>query len=400
MKEKTSLTLFSPLLFSLLSLFFLSLLAGCAETNKPAPSDRLALSPVSFSDLPGWNDDHISEAIPALARSCAVILKKGPNGPVGTNPAGAGGLARDWQPACTALARSTPSDDASARAFLQQYFRPYAAEGAGLFTGYYEAELRGSTSQNGIYQTPLYAQPDDLIHADLGDFKPELHGQHIVGKVVGKNMKPYDARAEIAQGSLVGRAHVLIWVDDPVDAFFLEVQGSGRIRLTDGSVTRVGYDGANGRAYVAIGRALSDKGLIEKPVTMQKIKAWLAAHPDRMQEILDLNPSYVFFKTQDNLAESSGPIGAEGLALTPRRSMAVDPAFVPLGAPVWLDTTDGHGNPFRHLMVAQDTGGAIKGPVRGDIFWGAGSEAEAEAGMTQGQGRIYLLLPQTTNVGK
>jgi membrane-bound lytic murein transglycosylase A len=363
----------------------LLLLTSCAETST---TEKRELTPVSFSDLPGWSSDHISEAIPAFLRSCAVLTKS----PADKN-LGIAGKASDWAGICREL-ENVPLQDSAAWTFFESKFQPYAitssANNAGLFTGYYEPELRGSLHAEGIYQTPLYAEPDDLISVDLGAFKKDLKGQHIVGKVTGHKLEPYDDRAAIASGSLQSRARVLAYVDDPVDAFFLEVQGSGNITLTDGTRMRVGYAGANGHAYVAIGRALSDKGLIEKPVTMQKIRDWMKAHPERRDEIMNLNLSYVFFKRIDG----DGPIGAEGVALTPQRSLAVDPANVPLGVPLWLDTVDGNNAPLQRLVMAQDTGGAIKGIVRGDFFWGSGDAAAAQAGAMQSKGHYFILLPK------
>ena len=251
-------------------------------------------------------------------------------------------------------------------------------------------ELRGSLQRVGAFTTPLYARPVDRIDADLSAFKSDLKGQHIVGKVSGDHFVPYDDRAAIAAGSLDKRAAVIAWVDDPADAFFLEVQGSGLIRMTDGGILPVGYDGANGRAYVAIGRVLADRGDIARPVTMPAIRAWLRAHHDQAQEIMNQNPSYVFFRR----LPTKDPLGAEGVALTPGRSMAVDAAFIPLGAPVWLDTVDGQNVKLQRLMIAQDTGGAIKGPVRGDFFWGAGDSAATQAGTMQSRGRYFVLLPK------
>ena len=251
--------------------------------------------------------------------------------------------------------------------------------------------MRGAQQRHGPYQTPIYARPADLVTVDLGDFKQEWKGKHLAGKVVGQNLKPYDDRATITHGSLNNRATVLAWVDDPTSAFFLAVQGSGRIKLEDGHTLRIGYDGANGHDYVAIGRKLAKSGDLPKPVTMQSIRAWLAAHPDRADGAMNLNPSYVFFRP----LQGDGPMGAEGVALTPHRSLAIDPAFVTLGSPIWLDTTDSANNPLQRMMIAQDTGGAIKGIVRGDVFWGFGAEAEAKAGAMQSRGRYFLLLPKT-----
>lgn len=343
---------------------------------------------IEFSQLPGWQEDRVGEVLPALKRSCAVLMKKPADAALG-----AYGKVGDWREVCEKLEQVGPGD-AAARAYFEKNFIVQAVTGPegpeGLFTGYYEPELRGSTKAHGKFQTPLYAKPKDLITADLGDFKPALKGQRITGRVVGEKLKPYEHRASIVGGSLRKRAKVLVWVDDPVDAFFLAIQGSGRVVMEDGSVLRAGYDGANGGAYVAIGKLLADLGAVERPVTMDKIRSWLAAHPDRAVALMNLNPSYVFFRA----LKEDGPVGAQGLVLTPRRSLAVDPSFIPLGMPLWLDTKDGFGGTFQHLMVAQDTGGAIKGAVRGDVFWGHGHEAASQAGAMQSRGRYYILLPR------
>jgi len=376
--------------FALLSALFL-LLVGCATTPQKPGAEKLTLTPVSFSDLDGWNKDTPAAALLAFQRSCTQLTNK----PTGSKLGIAGKVAA-WQWACAEAQKTSPTDEA-ARAYFEQWFRPYAAEGNegefGLFTGYYVPELRGSLQRGGEYQTPLYARPPDLITVDLGLFKNELKGKHIIGKVAESQLVPYDVRAEIAKGSLAERAQPLVWLADPVGAFFLEVQGSGSVKLPDGNVVSVGYDGANGHDYVAIGRMMADRGDIPRPVTMPAIKAWLAAHPAQAQDALNINPSYVFFRR----LPTAEVVGAEGVNLTQGRSMAVDPAFVPLGVPLWLDTLDGRGGTLQRLMVAQDTGGAIKGPVRGDFFWGAGEDAGTQAGAMQSRGRYYLLLPKTVS---
>jgi membrane-bound lytic murein transglycosylase A len=365
------------------------MLTACAGVETPIP-EKLTLAPTIFGDLPGWQMDRQSEALPAFARSCAVLAKKPRD-----KDLGAAGKAGDWQEACTARAEVPLHNDAAARAYFERYFTPYAAAGnvdeTGLFTGYYEAGLHGSLRKTKRYNVPLYARPRDLIDVDLGLFKPEWKGKHVAGKVDHAKLIPYDDRAAIEKHSLKKRARVLLWVDDPIDAFFLAIQGSGRVRLPGGHYVRVGYDGANGRAYVAIGRPLAEMGALAKPVTMPAIRAWLKENPDRADEVMNLNPSYVFFRR----IKGEGPIGAQGVVLTPRRSLAVDPAFVPFGTPLWLDALDGTGASLRHLVIAQDTGGAIKGPVRGDFFWGAGDEAALQAGSMQSRGRYYLLLPKS-----
>jgi membrane-bound lytic murein transglycosylase A len=399
MKQKSSAPRLLPL-----SLFSLLLLTACSTKSGP---DHMDLEPVSFNDLPGWQDDHVAEAIPVFARSCEAIMKK-PDASFGV-----AGTVHDWQAPCAALAQNQPTDNQAAREFFEHWFRPYATSGNngedGLFTGYYEADLRGSWTKTDRYQYPLWAKPRDLVSADLGKFKTDLKGQHIVGKVDQADFVPYDERAEIEQNSLDQRARPLLWVDDQVDAFFLGIQGSGRVHMTDGETVHVGYDGTNGRPYVAIGRALTKMGEFASfgcagsagstaknctPITMQLLRGWLEEHPDRAQQVMNLNPSYVFF----HMLDTQGPIGSENVALTPLRSLAVDPAFVPLGAPVWLATETPEGEPFDHLLVAQDTGGAIKGAVRGDVFWGAGPTAEKEAGAMQSQGRYFLLLPKDVQV--
>ncbi len=369
---------------------FLLLLSSCAVPST-SPQDKMRLSPLSFKDLRGWNDDRVSDALPALAASCRSMTRT-------SSRPGSGGLAgtaADWAAPCAALVRITSGDDDGARAFFEAWFQPWRVAGAdggdGLFTGYYEAELQGSWTRTARFHVPLYGRPRDLVTADLGAFRSEWKGRRIAGKLERGHLVPYDDRTAIARGALAHRARVLLWVDDPVDAFFLAIQGSGRVHMTDGTVTRVGYAAANGQPYVAIGRALADFGAINRPVTMQSIREWLSQNPDRAADVMNLNPSYVFFK----ILKTTAPLGAAGVALTPRRSLAVDSAYIPLGLPLWLETETGSCEPLRQLMVAQDTGGAIKGPVRGDVFWGFGPQAEAEAGAMQSRGTYALLLPKT-----
>ncbi len=368
-----------------LPLLLIFLLSACAE---PRETDRLTLAPVSFSDLQGWRQDGPLPALQAFQKSCKALLAKQPSASMGI-----GGKADDWRKPCAEATNTLPTN-AAARAFFEYWFCPYATSGregdTGLFTGYYMPEVRGSIMRDAAFQTPLYKRPKDRIEANLALFKPDLNGK-IIGKVQGNALVPYDVRAEIAQGSLHGRAEPLVWIDDPTSAFFLEIQGSGFVRLKDGKRFAVGYDSANGRDYTAIGRVLADRGEIQRPVTMPSIRAWLAANPTRAQEVMNENASYVFFR----LLPNDEAVGAQGVALTLMRSLAVDPKFLPLGAPVWLDTTDGQGASLQRLMIAQDTGGAIKGPVRGDVFWGEGDVAALQAGAMQSKGRAFVLLPKT-----
>lgn len=392
------------------SAFVLVLLLGlcaCAQLVQREP--RLELRPASWSNLKGWKEDDAGAALKAFRRSCARIAALSDDALMGgardRTEAPYFGTAADWKPACSAADALGDGAD-EARALFEGEFTPFAASGRGarkgLFTGYYEAEARGSLTRQGPYQSAMLKRPGDLIAVDLGLFRERLKGQTISGKVEGGRLVPYATRAEIEAGGLDPAALALVWLEDPVDAFFIHIQGSGRVKLDTGGEMRIGYDGQNGREYTPIGRVLLDEGALEKgKVSMQTIRAWLAAHPEEMKRVLDANASYVFFKALPNDDPDLGPPGAEEVALTPGRSLAVDRRFHALGVPMWLDTTlpsDDAGTPgavFRRLMIAQDTGGAIRGPVRGDVFFGFGEEATRLAGWMKQEGRLHVLLPRT-----
>ena len=377
-------------------------LAACAPravVPPPAPTPpapKLALAPAAFADLPGWAQDRHAEFLPALARSCARLARLPDDRDLGL-----AGRAQDWRAPCAAAARIAPTDHAAARAFLESAFRAFAVRDEtngpeGLFTGYYEPELRGSLTRGGRYTIPLHARPADLVTVDLGEFRPELRGQRVAGSVQNGALRPYAARDRINAGALDGRSDVLVWVDDPVDAFFLEIQGSGRVTLPDGRVLRLGFAAQNGHPYVAIGRTLIERGaLTRENVSMQSIRAWLAANPREARAVMETNPSYVFFR----VLEGDGPLGSEGVALTPGRSLAVDRTFLPMGVPMWLDAEDplDPAARLRRVVMAQDTGGAIRGVVRGDVFWGAGLDAAERAGRMRARGRYWLLLPASVS---
>ncbi|RUQ73754.1 murein transglycosylase [Azospirillum doebereinerae] len=377
-------------------------LAACdrkEEAKAPPPPEALTLTPVAFTDLPGWTADRVAEALPALDRSCGRFAALPPDRPVG--PSAVGGKAADWRGPCAALAAVPKGDDGAARAFFQAQFTPYAAanndDRKGLFTGYYEVELEGSRAPDPAYPVPLYKRPADLVMVDLGEFAERWKGERTAGRVVDGRLKPFEDRAAIEAGALRGKGLELVWLKDPVATFFLHIQGSGRIRLADGGEMRVGYAGQNGHKYVAIGKALIDRGELKREeVSLQTIRAWLAAHPDQAAALMNTNPSFVFFQT----LTGDGPIGAQNVALTPGRSLAVDSKFLPYGAPVWLDAEDplDSARPLQRLLIAQDTGGAIRGPVRGDVFWGHGAEAEQRAGVMKSRGGYFLLLPKTVTV--
>jgi membrane-bound lytic murein transglycosylase A len=366
------------------------LLAACVSTPaKKTGPERFFLQKTSFDRLQGWKADDLAQALEPLRRSCARIMKKAPTDTIGTD--GYAGTAADWQVACKAL----PADNGDAHAYFESQFTPYALIGEkgreGLFTGYYEPSLRGSLVRTDKYSIPLYARPKDMLTAKLGDFIPEMKGKTITGRVDGDTFIPYYDRAEIEDGALELQDKI-VWVDSAVDAFFLHIQGSGRVTMEDGTALHVGYTAQNGKAYTAIGKTLLERGELQKEnVSMQSIRAWLEAHPDQAAEVMNVNESYVFFRALDG---KDGPLGAEGVALVPERSMAVDKRIIPYGTPVWIDADepDNEGR-LQKLMMAQDTGGAINGAVRGDYFWGAGERAADKAGRMKSRGTAVLLLP-------
>lgn len=368
----------------------LALTACVSEPEAPVEeAPQITLEPASFADLPGWTADDQAGALAAFKISCARLETLPPDRAMGDLPAA--GTVADWLGPCRVAQDVGPG---GARAFFEAWFRPWSVadrgDPDGLFTGYYEPLLHGSLVPGGAYTYPLYGAPDDMISVDLGLFAEDLDGRQITGQIQDGAFVPYWDRAQIDDGALDGRGLEIVWVDDPVAAFFLHIQGSGRVELADGGELRVGYAGQNGRPYFAIGRELVARGELTKDeVSLQTIRAWLKAHPDQAAELMEMNASYIFFRR----LEGPGPIGAQGVPLTPERSLAVDRDFVPLGLPVWLDTSLPDGAPYRRLMVAQDTGGAIDGPVRGDVFFGAGPRAEELAGHMKQDGRVWLLLP-------
>ncbi len=374
------------------------LLLGIAGTalwfNGLDSDDTLLLKKSAFADLPGWTADDQKAALAAFARSCVKIEKLDS----GKNLGGFAGAAADWQGICHDLASAPPAD---ARTFIEAHFVPYETWGRngrqGLFTGYYEPILHGSLTQHDRYQYPIYGRPDDLIDVDLGAFKPSLKGEKIVGRVDGKKLIPYYDRADIEDGALDGAVPEIVWADDPVDVFFLHIQGSGRVKLDDGKTIYIGYSGENGRPYTAIGRELLRIGALTKEnVSMPAIRDWLKKHPDEAADVMNVDQSYIFFRTNE---DKGGPIGAQGVPLTAERSIAVDRKKIPYGVPIFLDVANPDGEPrLQRLMVAQDTGGAIVGAVRADFFWGAGEKAAHKAGIMKSAGQSWLLLPATVTV--
>lgn len=356
--------------------------AGAGQTMPVGPESVL-----SFNDLEGWAEDSQALALSAFQHSCTRILKLNPEASLDVkNAASFYGHAGDWAEACAAAAHVAPGDDA-ARIYFEAYFVPVRIENEtsnGLFTGYYEPEMDGALHRGGRYQTPILR------------FPPAFAADKAAGRILPTRSEIEDA---LASGRLDGEALALVWLADPVDAFFLHVQGSGRVRLENGEVMRLAFAAKNERTYTSIGKILIEQGAIPRDeVSMQTIRAYLESHPAAVAPLLRQNDSYIFFKSLE-IHSDLGPPGAEGFSLTPQRSLAVDRSEHPLGSLYWLDTTAPIPHQpgdaiFRHLMVAQDTGTAIRGVQRGDVFWGPGRDAAEIAGRMKQPGRLIALLPR------
>ena len=366
-------------------IFFVLPLVSCSQyfSSPPkllllTPKPGATLTMVGFEQLLGWGAGRENQALAAFLKSCKKLSKLPADAFFLENkteaPSKVYGRGFHWHEVCEKARRFTPNlTPANAKKYFETYFVPY--------------------------WVPLYKKPGDLVSIDLGVFRQKWKGEQLVGKVKNSKLVPYEERSEIEEGSLKGRDLELLWVDDPVEAFFLHIQGSGSVVFPDGKQTRVGYAGKNGQPYFAIGRDLVARGVLTKAqVSLQSIRSWLKRYPEEAQALMNKNKSYVFFRA----IQGPGPIGAQGIPLTPGHSLATDKRFVPLGTPVWLDTINPllPGVPLRRLVIAQDTGGAIKGVVRADLFWGAGRRARQGAGRMKEMGRLYILLPRAALVGR
>lgn len=430
-----------PMAFPLRSLFryavtgaFAALLAACSSTQAPSPSlppetgptppppagasipplaslPQLRPRPLAgayrmqpWSALPGWPQADMQGFWHAFQRDCLRMMRSGAGASLSAPSVAP---PRAWQPVCAAAfdADTAPAadDDAQIRQFIETHLRPWQLNDAGgaqatnLITGYYEPLVEGSRERGGAYQWPLYGVPADLVTVDLGSVYPALAGQQVRGKLVGHRVVPYDSRADIAAAP--DKPPVLMWINDPIAAFFFEVQGSGRVRLADGddggAVVRLAYADRNGRPYFSIGRWLIDHHqLTAAQASMQGIQAWARQHPDQVQALLNQDPAVVFFREVPDDGTNLGPAGAFGIALTPQRSIAVDTKYVPLGTPVYLAIDrQASSAPAQRLVLAQDTGTAIQGAARADYFWGFGPQAGEQAGHMKQRGRMWLLWP-------
>jgi membrane-bound lytic murein transglycosylase A len=332
--------------------------------------------------------------LPALLASCAALL------PPAAPPRGAGLPAETWVAPCAALRavaarlpRLLPARrETELRAVIEAQFVPHVM-GQGLLSGYYEPQFEGRLTPDDRFRTPLHARPPELVEFNTAEMIPGLPSRRISGVLRDGRLTPAPARAAIERGTLFGRGLELAWVADPADAFFLQIQGSGRIALPGGQVLRLGYAAQNGHPYTAIGRLLIERGEVPRELmSMQAIRAWMRDHgPEAAAALMRENESYVFFSPMPTLRPDQGPPGALGVPLTPRRSIAVDPDFVPLGAPAYVATADGA---WRRLVAAQDVGGAIRGPARADFFHGWDGDAPELAGRQRDPATLYVLLPR------
>lgn len=353
----------------------------CPVIEVPKPPAK-PLAKAAWEALPGWGGDDYARAFAAFLGSCNALQRR----PI-------------WRDACTAARSLESPDSATLQAWFEAQLRPWQlinpdGGSEGLVTGYYEPILKGSREHKKPYLQPVSGVPGDLIDVELGDLYPELKHMRLRGRIEGRKLVPYFSRAEWDKQEDKRVDETLLWVDDAIDLFFMQIQGSGQIQLDDGNRVRVSYADQNGHPYRSIGRWLIDKGELKADqASMQGIKTWAKAHPARLQEMLNNNPSVVFFRELPLTQE--GPPGALGVPLTAERSIAVDARFTPLGAPVWLSTSYPNSErTLNRLVMAQDTGGAIRGPVRADFFWGSGSVAGTQAGKMRQKGQMWVLMPK------
>lgn len=378
--------------FAALSLLVLN---GCSTSQKPKeitePTEESVRYEISaFSDVPAAEEQSWGQALSAFKVSCRSIGRKAA-----------------WSAVCAKASEISPED---AESFFKAHFVPwkitkqtlgtqtgtvYSTSDTGLMTGYYEPLLKVSRQPTATHTTPILSTPDDLIIVELAEVYPKLKGMRLRGKIQGRKLVPYDTRAAIVKRKDLDK-YSIAWSDDPVAVFFLQVQGSGRLQTADGEMIRVGYDDQNGRPYKAVGSWLVDRGYLKRhELSMQKIREWALNNPDKVNTLLNQNQSFVFFKEKKGADPNEGPVGAQGLPLTPKASVAVDRKYIPLGTPVLVSISQ--TNPdlnFTKPVVAQDTGGAIKGPIRFDYFWGFGDEAGQNAGKQKSQAKAWLLLPK------
>ena len=351
------------------------------------------LNSISYTELPGWDGDDHHAALAVFRLSSMEMLERGK---AFGRPVAFGGEREDWMPVCEAALKAT-----AARAFFESAFTPLAvadpARPEGLFTGYYEPEAPGSLQETAEFAVPVYRRPPELVGFDEA---AEKQSGLKYGRLTGGKPSPFSTRKDIEQGALRGRGLEIVWLRDWADAFFIHIQGSGRVRLPDGKYLRLAYAGKNGRSYTGIGGLLVERGAFSREqMSMQSTRTWMVKHPTEARQLMWENQSFIFFREVPIDDPSLGAPGAQYVSLTPKRSLAVDRSIWMFGTPIWLDTAapsapDARLEAFRHLMVAQDTGTAIRGHVRGDVFWGSGDQAAVTAGHMKSPGHMTVLLPK------
>lgn len=391
MKKNNKLTYFSVTVICAL-IATSTLLWWC---RSPVPTFRQ----VTFEQLPGWNSSRLQKSLTTFQTSCRSFMKQNPERLVGTEQINL--KVKDWQPACQEALKINPTDNQSVKLFFEQWFAPvefYDKKPVkGLFTGYYLPLLKGSYTQSAEFNVPIYSMPNNLITVDLSSFSAQYKNAKLFGRIDGNKLVPYFNREQINQGALRDNAAVLLWVNNPIDRLFMEIQGSGIVELEDGKRVYLNYDGQNGAPYTSLASVLIQKGVMTRDnASMQAIRAYLESHPEEQDAIMNQNKSFIFFRK----LMVDAAFGAQGVALTPGYSLAIDRDWIPMGAPLWLNTTvpnsknPDSNNPLQRLMIAQDTGGAIRGKVRGDVFWGGGDRASIIAGHMKNEGHYWLLIPR------
>ncbi len=385
--------------YSFFSLLLLLVLSACktesisttkqTATTQPVPSvadniNQLRLA--QWTQLVGWETDELMPAWNTFMQSCAALKQQS-----------------NWQAVCKKASMLEQTNEQTIRLFFESQLVPYQVfnsngSDTGIITGYYEPLLRGSRKPTEKYRFPIYSPPDDLLVIDLGNALPEFKSLQLRGRLEGRKVVPFYSRAEIDRGIATLKNRELLWVEDRVELFFLHIQGSGRIQLENGEIIKVGYADQNGHPYVSIGSLLVQRGELPlEKASMQGIKQWGLQNPEKLTELLHQNSRYIFFRLLPDTL--SGPVGSLGIPLTAGRSLAIDPKIIPQGAPVFLSTTwPNSDKPLNRLMVAQDTGSAIKGGVRADFFWGFGKEAEIQAGKMKQNGKMWVLLPKDMTI--
>lgn len=377
----------------------------CSDDNKiegpAADHDTYTLTKAKFSELPGWTDDKLAEAVPSFLNSCAKIAELKDEEPMGAD--GHGGTAKDWRKACAAAAAVKPGDDKAARAMFESEFQAFTVAGKkgteGKLTGFDVQSMHASRKKQGKFQIPILGRPADLVEVDLSKFIKDAHARRVWGRMnKDGQLEPYYTRVEIRKGALANQKLELMYADDPVDVLFAQIEGSAKATMDDGTTVWLEFAGKNGRAYMGVGGLLKSRGALAKPGsgTMQGIRKWFDDHPGKFDDVIDDDASYVFFKE----SKEPGAVGSQKTILTAKRSLAVDRAFIALSTPVFVDTRapvvgkTGTTAPWQHLLIAQDTGAGIRGAVRGDVYWGDDKEAEEMGGRMGGPGRYWVLLPK------